>query len=67
MDSFKSALTGSMTRSLIVLIGFMILSIFFSTRLKESTLISKNKDQKLIDDKLSDAPFVQAADDNNPL
>ena len=44
MDSFKSALTGSMTRSLIVLIGFMLLGIFLSTRLKESTLITKGKE-----------------------
>jgi cyanate permease len=58
MDSFKSALTGSMTRSLIVLIGFMLLGIFLSTRLKESTLISKDKDQKLSEDQLSDPTFV---------
>jgi hypothetical protein len=44
MDSFKSALTGSMTRSLIVLIGCMLLGIFLSTRLKESTLITKGKE-----------------------
>jgi MFS family permease len=53
MDSFKSAFTGSMTKPLIVLMGFMLLSIFFSTRLKESKLISKDKDQKLSDTKLS--------------
>ena len=58
MDSFKSSLTGSMTRSLILLIGFMILCIFFSTRLKESKLISKDKDQKLSDKQLSDSPIV---------
>ncbi|MGD0342902.1 MAG: MFS transporter [Bacteroidales bacterium] len=58
MDSFKSALTGSMTRSLIVLIGFMLIGIFLSTRLKESTLISKDKDQKLSDKQLSDPPLV---------
>jgi cyanate permease len=42
MNSFKSALTGSMTRPLIVLIGFMVLGISLSTRLKESTLLSKD-------------------------
>jgi sugar phosphate permease len=47
MDSFKSASTGSMTKPLIVLMVFMLLSIFFSTRLKESTLLSRDKDQKL--------------------
>jgi hypothetical protein len=35
MDSFKSPETGSMTLSLVVLIGLMILSLLFSTRLKE--------------------------------
>ena len=58
MNSFKSALTGSMTRPLIVLIGFMLLGFFLSTRLKESTLISKNKDQELSDEQLSDPPHV---------
>jgi MFS family permease len=45
MDSFKSVLTGSMTRPLIVLICFMLLGIFLSTRLKESALIRKDKAQ----------------------
>ena len=58
MDSFKSALTGSMTRPLIVLIGFMVLSVFLSTRLKESALISKDKDQKINNEHLSDSPSV---------
>ncbi|MGA1977422.1 MAG: MFS transporter [Bacteroidales bacterium] len=58
MDSFKSALTGSMIRPLIVLIGFMLLGIFLSTRLKESKLISKNKDQELSNKQVSDAPVV---------
>jgi MFS family permease len=58
MNSFKSALTGSMTRPLIVLICFMLLGIFLSTRLKESALISKDKDQKLSDNQLSDPPLV---------
>ena len=36
MDSFKSPGSGSMTSSLVVLIGLMVLSLFLSTRLKES-------------------------------
>ena len=36
MDAFKDAQTGSMTLSLVVLIGLMILSLFFCTRLKEA-------------------------------
>jgi hypothetical protein len=47
-----------MTRPLIVLIGFMLLGIFLSTRLKESALISKDKDQKLSDKQLSNSPLV---------
>jgi cyanate permease len=43
MDSLKSSLTGSMTRSLIVLIGLMVLSILVSLKLKESTILSKEK------------------------
>ncbi len=41
MDSFKSAATGSMTRSLVFLIGLMVLSILMSFRLKESTILIK--------------------------
>jgi MFS family permease len=41
MDSLKSAHTGSMTRSLIFLIGLMVLSILMSFRLKESIILSK--------------------------
>jgi sugar phosphate permease len=37
MDSLKSPETGSMTLSLIVLIGLMVLSLLFSTRLREAT------------------------------
>ena len=44
MDSFKSSLTGSMTKPLIVLIGFMILSLFLATRLMESPLISRDRE-----------------------
>ena len=42
MDSFKSPTTGSMTPSLVVLIGLMILSLFLGTRLRESTLLTGN-------------------------
>jgi cyanate permease len=45
MDSLKSSLTGSMTRSLIILIGLMLLSILMSLRLKESTILNREKDQ----------------------
>ena len=37
MDSFKSLETGSMTTPLIVLVGLMVLSLFFCTRLREAT------------------------------
>jgi len=40
MDAFKSPDTGSMTASLVVLIGFMIAGFVLSTQLKESTLLS---------------------------
>jgi cyanate permease len=42
MDSFKSSITGSMTRSLVLMIGLMILSILMSFKLKESTILSKS-------------------------
>ena len=43
MDSFKSPETGSMTLPLIVLIGLMVVSLLFSTRLREATtLITEN-------------------------
>jgi cyanate permease len=45
MDSLKSSLTGSMTRSLVVLIGLMVLSILVSLRLKESVILGKAEDQ----------------------
>ena len=45
MDSLKSSLTGSMTRSLIILIGLMFLSILMSARLKESTILRREEDQ----------------------
>ena len=40
MDSFKSPETGSMTPSLVVLIGLMALSLFLCTRLDESTALT---------------------------
>lgn len=46
MDSFKSSVTGSMTRPLIVLICFMILSFLSSTRLRESSLLSRGSEMK---------------------
>jgi cyanate permease len=50
MDFFKSPVTGSMTRPMIVLIGLMVLGVFISTRLRESTLLGL-KDEKLNIDK----------------
>jgi cyanate permease len=40
MDSLKSHATGSMTRSLVFLIGLMVLSILISFKLKESIILS---------------------------
>ena len=40
MDSFKSPETGSMTPSLVVLIGLMALSLFLCTRLGESPALT---------------------------
>jgi cyanate permease len=45
MNFFKSSVTGSMTRSLVFLIGLMILSILMSFRLRESVLLSKKEDK----------------------
>ncbi len=42
MDSFRSAETGSMTPSLIVLIGLMVLGLLICTRLKESPLMEED-------------------------
>jgi len=42
MDSFKSPVTGSMTPSLVVLIGLMALSLLLCTRLGESALMTQN-------------------------
>lgn len=41
MDYFKSAATGSMRLPLVVLVVFMVISLLSSTRLKESTLITR--------------------------
>ena len=40
MDAFKVPATGSMTPSLVVLIGLMAVGALLSTRLRESKLIS---------------------------
>jgi len=42
MDYLKTVGTGSMTRSLVFLIGLMVLSILMSFRLKESVILNKN-------------------------
>jgi MFS family permease len=43
MDSMKSAQTGSMTRSLVILIVLMVLSILMSLRLSESSILNKEE------------------------
>jgi len=43
MDSLKSPSTGSMTRSLVVLIILMVLSLLISLRLKESKILIKEE------------------------
>jgi MFS family permease len=43
MDSMKSAKTGSMTQSLVILIVLMVLSILMSFRLSESVIIKKEE------------------------
>jgi len=43
MDSFKSLVTGSMTNSMIFLIALMIIGIFLSTKLTESTFMNEVK------------------------
>lgn len=44
MDSLKSLKTGSMTNSLILLIGLMLISILMSLKLKESVILTKTED-----------------------
>jgi cyanate permease len=46
MDSFKSPVNGSMTRPLLVLTGLMFISLISSTRLKESLLLTKQREEK---------------------
>jgi cyanate permease len=46
MDLMKSPKTGSMSLSLIILIGLMILSLLFSTQLKESGLLASDSKPK---------------------
>ncbi len=43
MDAFKTAGTGSMTRPLIIMTGLMLLSFICSTRLRESALLTGNR------------------------
>jgi MFS family permease len=43
MDSFKSSLTGSMTKSLVLMIGLMVFSILLSFKLKESLILSNQE------------------------
>ena len=43
MDSMKSSITGSMTKSLVILIVLMVLSILMSLRLGESTILKKEE------------------------
>ena len=45
MDAFKEPATGSMVPPLIALIGLMLVSIFISTRLKESTMIADQQSE----------------------
>jgi len=44
MDSLKDPATGSMTASLVGLAGLLVVGLLLSTRLKESTLLSGQKD-----------------------
>jgi MFS family permease len=46
MDLFKSSITGSMTRSLVFLIGLMVLSILISFTLRESLILSNQGKKK---------------------
>jgi MFS family permease len=41
MDALKSTTTGSMTTSLLLLVGLMVLGLVMSLRLRESTLIGR--------------------------
>jgi len=44
MDALKSTTTGSMTTSLLILIGLMVVSLLLATRLKESEIFSEGGD-----------------------
>jgi MFS family permease len=46
MDSFKSAATGSMTKPLILMIGLMVLSFLATLRLRESSFLSKQAEER---------------------
>jgi sugar phosphate permease len=46
LDSFKSPETGSMTFPLLVLIGLMVLSLIFCTRLRETTTLITENDSR---------------------
>ena len=46
MDTFKSPITGSMTLSLNMLIGLMVLSLILCLRLKESPTLNKEENSK---------------------
>jgi MFS family permease len=47
MDAFKNQQTGSMTASLLVLAGLMVLGLLLSTRLHESTLLTGEGEDKI--------------------
>ncbi|HTX88674.1 MAG TPA: MFS transporter [Bacteroidales bacterium] len=47
MDTFKVPGTGSMTPSLLVLVALMIVSLLLATRLKESQLLSGNREKEI--------------------
>lgn len=48
MDSFKSQIDGSMTRSLVLMIGLLLLGILISLRLKESKILTSEAEAYLI-------------------
>jgi len=48
MDLFKTSANGSMTNSLMILTGLLIMSFFLATRLKESTLLTEKKPAETI-------------------
>ncbi len=49
MDSFKNPETGTMTSSLLVLVGLMLIGVFLSMRLKESALLTGNPPGETLD------------------